>query len=344
MRLQIITDKPIWESFISECAEKTFLQSWNWGEFQKSLGHKIWRLGVYNGTNTLVSVLLTFKITAKRGSFLLVPHGPIEKGQSAGQKFQILRSFLWELKKIAKIEKVSYIRISPIWKKTPENKKIFSDLNFRPAPLHTHPESSWKLDLRPEIAELLNQMRKTTRYLIKQAEKNPDIEIFQSADVKDIEIFNKIHLEVVKIQKFTPFSLEYFQKEFLAFAPDNQIAVFFARFKGKIAAASYGIFYSRGAFYHHAALLPRYKKIPLSYLLQWRAIQEARKRDCAVYDFWGYADPVNNPRHPYAGPTLFKMGFGGYKDDYVKTQDYIISFGYWWNYLIEKTRKIIRKL
>lgn len=343
MHLKEISDKQLWENFILECTEKTFLQSWHWGEFQKSLGHKIWRWGIYDNQK-LVSVLLAFKISAKRGSFLLAPHGPIEKNQTAQQKFQLLEIFLEELKKIARAEKVSYIRVCPIWEKNPANEKIFADLNFRPAPLHTHPESSWKLNLQPSTSELLSQMRKTTRYLIKQAEKNPDIEIFQSTDVKDLEIFNKIHLAVVKVQKFVPFSLEYFQKEFLAFAKDNQIAIFFAKYRGKVVAAAYEIFYSRRAFYHHAALLPSYKKIPLAYILQWRAIQEAQKRNCLVYDFWGYADPLKNPNHPYAGPTLFKMGFGGYKDEYVKTQDYIISNLYWLNYLIEKTRKIIRKL
>jgi len=32
-------------------------------------------------------------------------------------------------------------------------------------------EATWKLDIRPTEEELLKQMRKTTRYLIRQAEK-----------------------------------------------------------------------------------------------------------------------------------------------------------------------------
>src|SRR3989344_5121711 len=91
--------------------------------------------------------------------------------------------------------------------------------------------------------------------------------------VKDIDTLNTMHLAVVKKQKFIPFSLEYFQKEFLLFLSDNQIALFIAKYRGKIIAASYGIFWSGMAFYHHAALLPEYKKIPASYLLQWHAIQ-----------------------------------------------------------------------
>ena len=47
MEIREIKDKKIWEDFLSRCEEKTFLQSWNWGEFQKMTGDKIWRLGVY---------------------------------------------------------------------------------------------------------------------------------------------------------------------------------------------------------------------------------------------------------------------------------------------------------
>lgn len=30
--------------------EKTFLQSWNWGEFNKMMRDKIWRLGIYESS------------------------------------------------------------------------------------------------------------------------------------------------------------------------------------------------------------------------------------------------------------------------------------------------------
>src|SRR3989344_8181848 len=87
MEIKEITNKNQWESFLLECERKTFLQSWNWGEFQKSLGNspsqntsgrqgKIWRWGIYQD-NELISTALTIKHIAKRGAFLLVPHGPV---------------------------------------------------------------------------------------------------------------------------------------------------------------------------------------------------------------------------------------------------------------------------
>ena len=342
MEIREIKNKQEWEDFLLKCKRKSFLDSWNWGEFQNSLGDKIWRFGVFDKED-IISVALVIKKTAKRGSFILIPHGPVTQDGIKDKK-EVIELFLSELKKIAKEEKVDFIRISPIWERTKENKKIFSNLGFRLRPLHTHPESSWKLDITASEEDLMRNMRKTTRYLIRQAQKNKDIEIFESKNIEDIEIFNKMHLEVVKKQKFVPFSIEYFKKEFSAFLPDNQISIFFAKYKGKIIAASYEIFWSDMVFYHHAALLPEYNKIPVSYLLQWEAIKEGKRRGCKTYDFWGYSDPVKNPKHPYSGPTLFKMGFGGYKDEYVKTQDFVITGKYWLNYIIETARRIKRGL
>ena len=34
-KIKEITQKQAWEDFLLECEEKTFLDSWNWGEFQK---------------------------------------------------------------------------------------------------------------------------------------------------------------------------------------------------------------------------------------------------------------------------------------------------------------------
>ena len=70
-KIKKISDKVIWENFLLGCQEKTFLDSWNWGEFQKKEGEKIWRLGVYNGEE-LVALALAIKIKAKRGTFLFL--------------------------------------------------------------------------------------------------------------------------------------------------------------------------------------------------------------------------------------------------------------------------------
>jgi len=73
-----ISDQKLWDNFVTENATDTFLQSWQWGEFNKKLGEFVWRLGIYSG-RSLVAVALVVKVGARRGRFLFVPHGPIIK-------------------------------------------------------------------------------------------------------------------------------------------------------------------------------------------------------------------------------------------------------------------------
>ncbi|MDP3990792.1 MAG: peptidoglycan bridge formation glycyltransferase FemA/FemB family protein [Candidatus Nealsonbacteria bacterium] len=343
MTIVEIKEKSSWEDFLFNCEEKTFLQSWNWGEFWKKnglsagrQGNKIWRLGLYNKRGELFSAALVVKVRAKRGTFLLIQHGPMGEKESFNVFFE-------EVKKLARQEKASFIRVAPLLARTEENEKLFQDLGFKQSPMHASAyEATLKLDLSVSEEELLRHMRKTTRYLIRQAMNNPDIEITKSNRVEDVEVYDRLNKLVAKRQRFVPFSLQFIKNEFEVFAGDSQALLFFGKYKGEIAASSLIIFWSGIGFYHQAALNPKYHKNPVSYLLQWEAIKEAKKRGCKFYDFWGYVDPKS--RHPWAGPTLFKMGFGGNPYFYVKTKDLPLSKKYWLTYAFEKIRKIKRGL
>jgi lipid II:glycine glycyltransferase (peptidoglycan interpeptide bridge formation enzyme) len=349
MEIKEIKDKRTWEDFLEKCTEKTFLQSFNWGEFNKMMGSKIWRLGGYENSQPK-SVALVIKISAKRGTFLFVPHGPIMKFDVRSSKLEVLRNFLNELKELAREEKCDFIRIAPILEKNENNERIFKELGFREAPIHMHPEITWELNISKSEDEILKGMRKTTRYLIRQALKNKEIEILKSEEIEDLEEFNKIYQETAKRHRFVPFSFNYLKNEFLAFKDDKQILIILGKYKGETVSGGIFVFWQKIGFYHHGASSQKYPKIPVSYLTIWEAIKEAKNRGCERFNFWGIAPLKNsksqipNPKHPWAGLTLFKMGFGGEKKEYVRTQDFPISKKYWFCYLIEKIRKKKRGL
>lgn len=340
-----VKNKEEWENFLLGCREKTFLSSWNWGEFQKLMGNKIWRLGTYDGGGddrgsasvnlvNLTSVALVVKIIARRGAFLLIQHN-----------LGIPEILLNELKKIAKEENCNFIRVAPLLERNEENNKIFKDIGFREAPMHANAyEATWKLDITSSEEDLLKNMRKTSRYLIRQAEKNQDITIEKSNKINDIKIYQKINREVAQRQNFVPFSSDFIRNEFEVFSKDNQALLIFGKYRGELAAAALIIFWQGIGFYHQAASLSKYAKFSIPYLLLWEAIKEAKKRGYKLYDFWGYVNPETQPKHPWAGPTLFKMGFGGRPYQYVKTQDFPLSKKYWLTYLFEKLRKTKRGL
>lgn len=347
MKVRIINEKSIWEDFLLECEEKTFLSSWNWGEFNRMMGNKIWRLGVFD-RNKLAGLVLVSKIMAKRGVFLLIQHGPSfakATEDSAGYRKELFEFFFQELKKIGKEEGASFIRMNPLWESNQENQDILKSFGFREAPMHANAyEAAWKLDITPPEDELLRNMRKTTRYLIRQTLKNQDIIVEKSKELDGLEIYQRLNEEVAKRQRFVPFSSEFIKNEFEVFSKDNQVLWFFGKYKGEVTAGALVVFWSGIGFYHQAASTAKYTKFSIPYLLSWEAIKEAKQRGCVLFDFWGYVDPKENPKHPWAGPTLFKMGFGGQPYFYLKTQDLPLSKKYWLTFLFEKLRKTKRGL
>jgi len=344
-----VTNKEEWENFLQKCSQKSFLSSWNWGEFQINQDHQIKRVGVVENS-ALKAVVLAVKIKARRGTYILIQHGPNISDEFLNEKQQILQELFLKLAEWAKKEGASFIRVAPLLERSPENIDLFKKLivagsSFLDSPIHANAyEATWKLDITPSDEELLMGMRKTTRYLIRQAQKNPDIKIEKSNKIEGIAIYQDLNRKVAKRQRFAAFSDEFIKKEFEVFAKDGRISLFLGKHKNEIAAGALIIFWQGAAYYHQAASLGEYAKLSIPYLLQWEAIKEAKLRGCKWYDFWGCVDPKTQPNHPWAGPTLFKMGFGGEPYEYLKTQDLPLSWKYWPTHIFEILRKFRRGL
>lgn len=347
-----ITDKKLWDDFVTSQQNHTFLHSWAWGEFNEAMGDKIWRFGAYSSPTGsdpvgLLSVALVIKVHAKRGNFLFVPHGPIIKPAGSDPDFtgvrprHIMEVLIAKLREIANQEKVSFIRISPILEESEENRNLFNKRGFRPAPIHMHAETTWTLDLSPSEDELLMGMRKTTRNLIRRAMKEK-VHVVIGSSERDLAIFNGLYMETVKKHHFAPFPLTYLKNQVKVLSGDNRIKVFTAWYNNECLAAAIVVFYGNSAFYHHGASIA--SKIPAAYLLQWEAIREAKRRGHKFYNFWGIIKEGTPANHPWRGITLFKKGFGGFQTNYMHAQDMPISWKYWANYIFEALRRMSRRL
>ncbi|OGG34516.1 hypothetical protein A2363_04960 [Candidatus Gottesmanbacteria bacterium RIFOXYB1_FULL_47_11] len=292
-------DKNTWDAFVLKTAPMALFQSWDWGEVEKKLGHKIWRLTWPGGIAQVV------KVPARRGTFLHIRHGPVGTIQ------------LDDVIELAKKERAWFIRISP------QVQKIDYP-GFVPAPIHAmDAEVCRVLDLDKREDELLLGMRKSTRYEIKHA----------SATVKksrDIEKFIRLYDATAKRHNFVEH--KGIREEFDSLDCD----LFLASHGGHLAAAAIIVYSGDQAIYHHGASVPN--KFGASYLVQWEAIREAKRRGMKVYNFWGIA-PDNAPNHPWQGLTAFKTGFGGREVRFIHAMDLPVSP---W-YVIPKTIEGIRK-
>ena len=335
----VVSDRKAWEDFMQKVRPHSFLHSWMWGEHAEATGSKVFRIGIQKGDD-IVAAALFIKVDARRGAFLLCPHGPVLSPTEGDA--ELLRLIARECTRIARAEECDFIRFCPLVKDTAESRTLYRDLGFRPAPIHMHPELSWMLDVTKSEDDLLRDMRKTTRYLVKKMEKE-GVEISMSTNPDDIEKFWPVYQSTVERQQFTPFKKLDLRKEFELFAKENNAAFFFGSYRGELIAAAIIIFYNGQAFYHHSGSIQKSKDINASYLLQWHVIREAKRRGCTLYNFWGIS-PTDRPEHPWAGLSLFKKGFGGFAEEYLHAQDKPLTAKYQLNYIVETARRIRRGL
>lgn len=319
--------------------EANFLQSWYWGQFHLALGKKIHRIGFYDKQGNLKGVTLAIIENAKRGQYLTVPGGPIiDWGDEA-----LKQAFIQKVKDIARLGKCVFIRVRPQLESNNRSKNIFKQLGFISAPIHLHAELTSQMDITLDEEKLLANMRKTTRYEIKKA-GSLNIEVNVSDNPVDIKNFYDMQILTSGRQKFIPFSYEFLHEQFKIFSRRGKALLFSARLQNKLLAQAFIIFYGQEAAYHYGASTEEGRKYPGTYLIQWAAIKEAKRRGMKKYNFWGVA-PAGQKNHRFYNVSIFKRGFGGSDFEYLHAQDLVISYPrYLINYAVEKIRKYSRRV
>jgi lipid II:glycine glycyltransferase (peptidoglycan interpeptide bridge formation enzyme) len=332
---EVLEEKP-WEEFLTRQPHTSFLQSWAWGEFQDKLGFSHHRFGTYQG-GALDGVCQALIGRRKLGSFVYVPRGPILKSFERGRAQETLKY----LRNFAAGEKVDYLRVEPHWEASPDLEELFREEGYRRAQVVTSQAGgvSLLLDLSLSEEELLTQMRKTTRYLVKNA-AGLGIEIHRSADPRQLEEFHRLMRVTHRRQSFVPQSRNYLQTQFETLAPRGMSELVLAKYQGDILSAAVVFSYGDTVTYVHGASIR--SSVPTSYFLLWEIIKEAKKDGYRYFDFWGIS-PNDNPRHPWYGYSLFKKGFGGYRVDYAGVWDYPLAPKYWVVFGVEKFRRLLKR-
>lgn len=333
---QEIQDKDAWDNFLKNHPEANFLQSWEWGEFHQSLGKKIIRIGFLK-ENTIQGLMLCIVEKARRATYLTIPGGPIIDWNNQ----TIVRMFVYEIRQLAKENRCAFVRVRPQLESTDFSKKLFKKLGFRTSPMHLHAELTNQLDIKKPEDELFANMRKATRYEIRKAEKI-GVRVEESINPKDVKKFYKLQLETAKRKAFVPFSLKFLAEQFRVFAASHKAILYSSYFEKKLLAQAFIIFYGNEAVYHYGASTDAGRKYPGAYVIQWRAIQEAKKRGMKVYNFWGVA---REEGHRFSNLSMFKRGFGGRDFEYLHAQDLVVNkYLYAINFMVETIRKKVRRI
>ncbi len=341
---QLINNKKDWEQFVTNHPQANFLQSYNWGLFSKRIGKKFFPLAFFQKKNDVVqqvAATMIIKEEAKRGDYLTIAGGPILnwKKPVANKLFSYIAEKIYQ---IAQQEKCYFVRVRPQAEATPSIKQLFAKNGFSPAPMHLTADLTLRLDITQSNDDLLAQMRKNTRYEIRKADR-VSVSTKIVTDPKFMEEFYQHQLYLAEKHGFIPFPHDFLLKQFETFLADDQVAFINSYHEDQLLASAFVIFYQKEAVYHYGVSTPANLKLPGSYATQWRAIQEAKKRGCTRYNFWGVS-PEDQKDHRFAGPSLFKRGFGGYELQHLPAHDLPTSRLYLLIKFFELIRKKIRGL
>jgi len=286
--------------------QTNLLQSKAWEEFEKSQGFK---------TFWIDDALLIKNNLPKGKCYLFCPRGPKET----------TKEFLGKTIELAKKENAIFIRIEPISNIQYPISSLIKTINLNPA-------NTLILDLTKSEGALLSEMKQKTRYNINLAKKK-GVEIEVTTDPEKAKIFFDIMKQTSKRDKFGVHSLKHYEKMLEVLGPKKIIQLYLAKYDGKYIAANIVSFFGNTVSYLHGASANEYRNVMAPYLLQWQAIKDAKKGDYRYYDFWGIA-PDDSPKHPWAGVTRFKKGFGGEQVDLPGTYDVVISKKWYATYKI----------
>ncbi len=296
-----------WNRFVTENPYGSFLQSFEWSQFQESLGRQVFRLAIPHVAQTLV---IKYKLPFGK-SYLYSPHGPIIDTdiflKNSVAAFKILSK---KVREIAQKEKAIFWRMDPIMSESKEGKGIFKNLGLEKLSREIQPKKTLVLNLGKSKRELLGQMHHKTRYNIRLAKKR-GVSIKTS---NSIDIFWDLLSQTAKRDSFRTHPKEYYQKMLEIFSPAK---LFLAKYKNKIIAADIVVFFGKRAAYLHGASDYKHRNLMAPYLLQWHQILEAKKEGKSLYDFWG----IDEKKWP--GVTRFKKGFGGKEIGYIGAWDLV---------------------
>jgi lipid II:glycine glycyltransferase (peptidoglycan interpeptide bridge formation enzyme) len=331
MKLQEVpeAEKDQYNQFVAAEESGSFLQSWEWGQWQAALGRQVVRLKILDDSGQQIGTVQFIKmpIWGKR-HYIYAPYGPVLAGgeqlqvahsAGSGQASEKLKEFLLCLK--TKFSHAAFIRIEPKQKISwSENQLVRKSQNIQPG-------KTLLIDLSKSEEQLLSEMHHKTRYNIKVAQKHGvEIKDEFAISVGHGLFFDealKLIQETSKRQKFTTFSQGYYRKMADFFALGSKGAVnlhiYKAIFRNQLLGAAFMVDFGSTRTFLFGGSSQFHKNVMAPYLLHWKAMEDAKNLGLKHYDFWG--TETSSGETP--GFVRFKLGFGGQEKEYGGAYDIV---------------------
>ncbi|MDD4938384.1 MAG: peptidoglycan bridge formation glycyltransferase FemA/FemB family protein [Candidatus Shapirobacteria bacterium] len=336
MPTRILTDKDqkIYNSVVVHP-----VQTWEWGEFQKSQSHQIFRFGVFDDKDKIKSAYtISFhKVPKTKYSIGTILRGP-----------KVNEEMLKNIKKVALENNAIFVKFEPDISNLDSSMQFSNMLVSPKVAFYPH---TFLIDLNKSEDKILELMHSKTRYNIKIANRH-GVEVKEMTNDKGFEIYLKLLFDTTKRQGFYLHTQKYHRDLWKTLKTTDIPHIMLAYYQGKVLSA-FMLFKSKDQlFYPYGASLDIHREVMAPTLLMWESIKLGKKLKCKTFDMWGCLGPEANETDNGFGFHRFKQGFGGELFQYIGTYDFVINSTlykiynlidrYRWQFLRFKA-KILRK-
>ena len=301
-------------------AVKHPLQTWEWGEFRRTTGVEIERLGIFDAGKMVGGMQISFHPIPK------IPFtvGYFPKGEMPS------KDQIEVLDHLAKRKKALFIKLEPNIATPVDSisgldtvRRFLIEHGAVPGrPLFTR--YTFLLNLQPSEEQLLAACKPKTRYNISVAEKK-GVEIVEDTTLEGLQAYLDLQHETTARQRFYAHSDEYFQKMFQLLNPSGMIKIFRAVWEGKTLVVWIMFHHKDVLYYPYGASSREHRDLMASNLMMWRMIQLGKKLGCRSFDMWGSLGPDPSSSDPWFGFHRFKQGYGATLSEFVGTYDLVAN-------------------
>jgi lipid II:glycine glycyltransferase (peptidoglycan interpeptide bridge formation enzyme) len=298
------------------------VQTWEWGDFQISQGHRVYRLGVFNKDKMVSAYSVNFHNLPKTDYSI----GTLLRGPS------VTKDMVTNVAKIARDENAIFVKHEPDQLKAvydkfnqPENFNINMDFpNLVLSPKVAFYPYSYVVDLTKTEDQLLSDMHPKTRYNIKVANRY-GVVVEDRTNNQGFEDYLKLLFETTKRQGFYLHTQQYHRDLWQTLKNTNTIRIITATYQNQVLAAFMLFVLNGKLFYPYGASGDSHRQVMAPSLLMWEAIKLGKKLGCKSFDMWGSLGPDAKESEQGYGFHRFKQGFGGQLVKYVGTYDLVIN-------------------